>query len=268
MSTVTTQTREATAVITVSNPPHGYMTDTLVGQLYRAFRTVERAPEVRVVIFTGGGAGVFIQHYDLQELKLLCRKLNDRGVRYGATDHTPERDMDLLFRGIENSRKPVIAALNGNAMGFGCELALACDFRVMQDGPFSIGQPEIRVGLVPGAGGTQRLARIVGMARALDLVLHGRRLSPAQALAQGLIHDLVQADVPVLDVALERARDLAGLSPTAVAHGKKLVRHAIEASLYDGLDIERSLFVDTLASPEALRLVDSAISSDRDFRHL
>lgn len=264
MSSVNTLIHEAVAVITVSNPPHGYMTDPLVQHLSKAFRAMERDTQVRAVIFTGGEEGVFIQHYDLNELEALCRKLNGRGKRYDADAHVPEREMDLLFRAIENSPKPVIAALNGNAMGFGCELALACDFRVMQAGPYLIGQPEIRVGLVPGAGGTQRLARVVGPARAMDLVLHGRRLSPAEALAQGLVNEVAQG--PVLKAAQVRAGQLVAMSPTALAHAKKLVRLACDAPLYRGLDIERSLFVDTLATPEALARVGVAVVNGKDFR--
>lgn len=264
MSSVHAQIHEAVAVITVSNPPHGYMTDPLIQQLSKAFRTMERDAQVRAIIFTGGGEGVFIQHYDLNELKQLCGKLNARGKRYDANTHVPEREMDLLFRAIENSPKPVIAALNGNAMGFGCELALACDFRVMQAGPYLIGQPEIRVGLVPGAGGTQRLARVVGPARALDLVLHGRRLSPAEALAQGLVNEVAQG--AVLEAAQARAEQLVAMSPTALAHAKKLVRQAWDTPLYRGLDVERSLFVDTLASPEGLTQVGASIANGKDFR--
>lgn len=266
MSSVRTEIREAVAVIAVSNPPHGYMTDPLVRQLNKAFRAVERDAHVRVVIFTGGEDGVFIQHYDLRELDTLSRKLNGRGQRYDADTHVPEREMDLLFRAIESSAKPVIAALNGNVMGFGCELALACDFRVIQAGPYLMGQPEIRVGLVPGAGGTQRLARLVGPARALDLVLHGRRLSPAEALAHGLVNEVAQS--AVLEVAQARAKQLVAMSPTALAHAKKLVRQACDVPLYRGLDAERALFVDTLASPEGLARVGAAIADGKDFRDI
>lgn len=264
MSEVRSTLHGSAAVITISNPPHGYMTHDLVGELLRSFRATERNPQVRTIIFTGAQPGVFIQHYDLGELAALSRKLNDRGERFDEHAHTPEREMDVLFRRIEDSAKPVIAAINGNAMGFGCELALACDFRIAESGDHLLGQPEVLVGLVPGAGGTQRLARTVGTARALELVLFGRRLSPAQALLAGLVHAV--SDGPVLEAALEWAEALDRLSATAVAHGKRLVREASATSLRESLEKERALFVDTLASPEALTRLDWALHDGRDFR--
>ncbi|VVE27093.1 enoyl-CoA hydratase/isomerase family protein [Pandoraea soli] len=264
MSEVRTRSYGSAAVITVSNPPHGYMTHELVGELLRAFRAAERDPLVRTVIFTGADAGVFIQHYELAELEALSRKLTRRGDRYTEHAHTPEREMDVLFRRIEDSAKPVIAAINGNAMGFGCELALACDFRIAESGNYLLGQPEILVGLVPGAGGTQRLARTVGAARALELVLFGRRLSPAEALAVGLVHEVSSG--PVLDLTLEWAKRFDKLSPTAIAHGKRLIHQASETSLQEGLQKERALFVDTLATPEANERLYQAVREGRDFR--
>jgi enoyl-CoA hydratase len=266
MSEVRTKTCGSAAVISVSNPPHGYMTHELVGELLRAFRAAERDPFIRTIIFTGANAGVFIQHYDLAELATLSRKLIARGDRYPEHAHTPEREMDVLFRRIEDSAKPVIAAINGNAMGFGCELALACDFRIAQAGDHMLGQPEILVGLVPGAGGTQRLTRIVGAARALELVLFGKRLSPAEALSVGLVHKVSEGSA--LEVALDWAKELDSLSACAVAHGKRLIHEAGVSELRDGLEKERALFVDTLASPEANERLDRAVGEGRDFRNV
>jgi enoyl-CoA hydratase len=266
MSEVRTKIYGSAAVISVSNPPHGYMTHELVGELLRAFRAAERDRSVRTIVFTGANAGVFIQHYDLAELATLSRKLNARGDRYPEHAHTPEREMDVLFRRIEDGAKPVIAAINGNAMGFGCELALACDFRIAENGDHMLGQPEILVGLVPGAGGTQRLARVVGAARALELVLFGKRLSPAEALTVGLVHAV--SDGSALELALEWASALDRLSATAVAHGKRLVHEAGVTQLHEGLQKERALFVDTLASPEAHERLDRAVRDGRDFRNV
>ena len=195
---------------------------------------------------------------------LVVRKLNARGDRYGDGAHVPERGIDLMLRRIDMSPKPVIAAINGNAMGGGLELALACDFRLAQDGDYMIGLPEIRIGTLPGAGGTQRLARIVGPARALDLVLHGRRLSPREALAAGLVIEVT--DGPVLERAMERARDLAAIPSNALASVKRLIREAADRPLYEGLDLERTLFMDLLTSPEALELVSTLNGRGGDFR--
>jgi len=265
MARVKIEIEGAIAVLLISNPPNGYMTDSLVGDLYRAFREVDGDPKTRSIIITGEAPGVFIQHYDLAELAEMSRRLHERGSRYSEQDHIPERKMDLLFRLIEASAKPVIAAINGNAMGFGCELAMACDLRVLHNGDYLLGQPEIRVGLIPGAGGTQRLARLVGVGRAMDLVLHGRRLSPREALNIGLVNEV--CDQPVLVRAKERAEELVKLSPIAVAHAKRLVRGAFDDDLYSRLDRERAMFVDTLSTSQAHESLDTAVGQGIDFRH-
>ena len=264
MSHVDLSVADAIAVLRISNPPHGYMNDAVTDDLNRALRRVIARDDVKVIVLTGGEPDVFIQHFDLRDVETVVRKLNARGDRYGDGAHVPERGIDLMLRRIDMSPKPVIAAINGNAMGGGLELALACDFRLAQDGDYMIGLPEIRIGTLPGAGGTQRLARIVGPARALDLVLHGRRLSPREALAAGLVIEVT--DGPVLERAMERARDLAAIPSNALASVKRLIREAADRPLYEGLDLERTLFMDLLTSPEALELVSTLNGRGGDFR--
>lgn len=267
MSTVQFQADGAIAVLRISNPPNGYMNETVVRDLDRATRQVELDPDIKVIILTGGLKDVFVQHYDLHELEILCKKLVERRKRSGENlSHVPERPIDIVFRRLENSGKIVIAAINGNAMGGGCELAIACDFRLMQEGPYLIGLPEIRIGMLPGAGGTQRLTRLLGVAKALDLMLHGKRLSPQQALEAGLVHEVVEGNV--LDRAMERARDLAQLPANSLAHVKRLVYSAGEMPLYAALDLERSLFLDLMSSPEGLSMISELNASGGDFRTL
>lgn len=251
------------AIVRVSNPPAGYLNEHFVTDLDRAIRQVGRNDEVRVIIITGGQEGVFIQHYDLREVEAVSRKLNGRKSEYGEGRHVPERGVDLLLRRLESLGKPVIAAINGNAMGGGLELSLACDFRLVQGGDYLLGLPEIRIGALPGAGGTQRLARLVGPGVALDLVLHGRRFSPHDALAFGLVHEVTTE--PVLARAIERASDLAQLPPKALGYVKRLIREAADRTLYQGLDLERTLFMDLLSSPESLELVEVLNRRGGDF---
>jgi enoyl-CoA hydratase len=264
MSKVDLKTADGIAVITVSNPPHGYMDEEVVRQLDRATHTAEDDDEIRVIVITGGLPDVFVQHYDLHEIERISRKLVGRGNRFTNGGHVAERPIDLMFRRLENSNKPVIAAINGNAMGGGCELSLACDFRLMADGPYLIGLPEIRIGMLPGAGGTQRLTRLLGVPRALDLILHGRRLSPSEALAVGLLTEVVQGSV--MERAMERARDLASLPGKALAHVKRLVYAATEEPFYLGLDLERRLFLDLMSSPEGLEMTQALNARGGDFR--
>ena len=136
----------------------------------------------------------------------------------------------------------------------------------MQKGDFVLGVPEIRIGMLPGAGGTQRLTRLVGFARALDMVVHGRRLSPDEALAAGLVNEVV--DGSVLDRALERAADLATLPSKALGHVKRLVYASVHTPLYEALDLERALFLELLASPEAAEMVGALNARGGDFRNV
>lgn len=264
MSKVRVEAEDGIAVVTLANPPHGYMDEELVSELDRATRRLESQEDVKVIVLTGGLPGIFVQHYNLHELEIMCRKLMKRGEAFGEHRHIPERQVDLVFRRLESGRKPVIAAISGNAMGGGMELALACDFRIAQDGDYLLGLPEIRVGMLPGAGGTQRLTRLVGVGKAMDLMLHGRRLSPREALAQGLVHEVTTGSA--LDSAMERARDLASLSSKALAHIKRLTYAALEQPLYAGLDLERALFVDLLSSEDNVERMSSLNRRGGDFR--
>ena len=264
MSKVSVETSDGIAVVRLANPPHGYMDEELVSELDRATRRLEKQSDVKVIVLTGGLPGIFVQHYNLHELEILCRKLLKRGEAFGEHRHIPEREVDLVLRRLETGSKPVIAAINGNAMGGGMELSLACDFRIAEEGEYLLGLPEIRVGMLPGAGGTQRLTRLVGVGKAMDLMLHGRRLSPREALAQGLVHEVAAASA--LDRALERARDLAKMPAKALAHIKRLTYAAVEQPLYAALDLERALFVDLLSSEESVEMMSALNRRGGDFR--
>jgi enoyl-CoA hydratase len=137
---------------------------------------------------------------------------------------------------------PLIAAVRGFALGGGCELALACDMIVAAD-TATFGQPEIRLGIIPGAGGTQRLVRAIGKARAMELILTGRRLPAAEAHAMGLVSRIVSAEETV-PAALVLGADIAALSPVAVAAATRVIDLAGEVSLADGVVAERAAFYD------------------------
>jgi enoyl-CoA hydratase len=167
---------------------------------------------------------------------------------------------------METMPKPVIAAINGLAMGGGFELTLACDLRIAEEGDYEVGLPEVKVGILPGAGGTQKLARLVGMPRALEMTLRGRTVSPAEALALGIVHEVVPAGTSVAR-AQEVAAEIATRSPKAVAHIKRLVRMTPETPLADGLALERTLFLDLLVSDDALDLMSRMNAGDLDIRN-
>src|SRR2546428_8152121 len=205
-----TSRRGPVEIAAFSNPPHNYLTKGVIDELQQL--VVEwRYPSIRAVVIQSHDqdAGLFTQ-YSLQELDGLAR--DPALSRYAGP---LVRGYKAIFDQMTALPKVIIAAMNGDAMGGGFELALACDLRIGQNGDFRYGNPEVRAGVIPGAGGTQRVTRLVGLARALDWVLRGRIVTPEVALELGLVHELVE-DAPVR--ALELAEELASLPPMSVAN--------------------------------------------------
>ena len=149
---------------------------------------------------------------------------------------------------IRQVRKPVIAAVAGFALGGGCELAMMCDFIIAADNA-KFGQPEIKLGIIPGAGGTQRLPRAVGKSKAMDLVLTSRMMDAAEAERAGLVSRVVAAD-RLLDEALGAAAVINGMSGPSVMMAKECVNRAFEGTLHDGVDFERRVFHSLFATAD------------------
>jgi enoyl-CoA hydratase len=164
---------------------------------------------VRAVVLTGAGEKAFVAGADIKYMSGLDR---EQAGAWGALGHEAATLLETM-------PKPAIAAINGFALGGGCELALACDLRYAS-GRAKLGQPEINLAIVPGWGGTQRLARVCGIGVAKDLILTGRTIDAAEALRVGLVNEIAD---PVLDRALETARELETKSPAALAVAKRLV---------------------------------------------
>ena len=149
---------------------------------------------------------------------------------------------------IKKTRKPIIAAVSGFALGGGCELAMTCDMIIATE-TARFGQPEIKIGTMPGAGGTQRLTRAVGKALAMELVLTGRFISAEEALQAGLVNRIVPVEL-MLDETLKLAREIAKQSPVAVKLAKEAVNNAFNSTLDEGLIFERKNFYLTFASED------------------
>jgi 2-oxoglutaroyl-CoA hydrolase len=191
-------------------------------ELARLFEELGRDEDVRVIVLTGAGDRSFTAGGDIP----------------GFLERPPEELSRLAWNvaAAERCPKPVIAKLRGYALGVGLELALACDFRIAADDA-ELGLPEIKLGMIPGSGGTQRLARLIGLGRAKDLVMRGRRIGAAEALAAGLVTEVVPA--AELDGAVARLIDeLRALSPLALAMAKRVLNHAYDGPLGLGLEVE------------------------------
>ena len=257
-------TREGVvAWIVFRDLPGGCMDRAVVEELDGAVSAVENDEGVRALVITGAMDGIFVRHYSLKELSAGAETLAARGLAFDPARPTPEQPIHAIFRRLEALKVPVIAAINGFCMGGGFELALACDIRIAAAGDYAIGLPEVNVGLLPGAGGTQRLPRLVGEGRALELMLLGRVVQPDEALRLGLVSEIA-SDVRAR--AAELAAMLAAKPPLAVAHIKRLTRGAVSRPLSEGLAVERTLFCDVMIQPEARRLMKEAASGRRDIR--
>jgi enoyl-CoA hydratase/carnithine racemase len=263
MAQLTLRHDGAVAVVGFGIPPLGCMDQQTVSELAAIMAAIEADAATRAVVFTGTLPGVFIRHYSVEELATLAERLRARGLRFDPARPAPEHAYGAVLRRIEEMDKVSIAAINGICMGGGFEFALACDIRIAQAGDYPIGLPEINIGLLPGAGGTQKLARLVGQARALEMLLRGRTVSPAEAMAFGMIHE-VTADA--LQQALFQAQEIAEKSPLAVAHIKRLLRASREASLAEGQAMERTLFLDLLTSDKAIELMRRMLREGADIR--
>jgi enoyl-CoA hydratase len=200
----------------------------LILELADALERLDRDPACRCIVLTGAGERAFAAGADIKEL-----------ARQTPTSLTVDGDFQNWER-IKRIRKPIVAAVRGFALGGGCELAMACDMIVAaEDAQF--GQPEIRLGVMPGAGGTQRLTRAIGKAKAMELVLTGENIGAREAEAHGLVTRVVPAEA-TLEAALDLAGRIAALPPIAVVAAKEAVNRAEELSLEAGLEFERRSF--------------------------
>ncbi len=245
--------------IVFTNPDQGFMDEAMEADLLYAVETICATPQLRVCVLIGGQPDVFIRHYDLKVLAPKAASMAKRGMAFSPDRSVPESPIHKAMRLMETSDVIFIAALNGTAMGGGFELALACDLRLVQDGAYRFGLPEINLGILPGAGGTQRLPQIVGQSRALQMILTGDTLSPAQMCEYGIAMD---AGPDVRAAADALASHLAQKPALAAAHIKRLVRQAHSPRPEDMAD-ERTLFCDLMVQDDAVRLLEEGASGQR-----
>jgi enoyl-CoA hydratase len=237
---------------TMSNPPMNYMTAAMSQELTQLVGDAEADENLRAIILTGGIEGKFITHYSVDELA------------EGAADPAEcARTFPLLEAGFHRMLdrimlmpKVVIAAINGDCMGGGYELALACDFRLAADGAYQIGLPEAVLGILPGGGGTQRLPRLIGRGRALEVMLFGNVYHPRDAERMGMVNRVLAPET-LMSFAMGWARTLAKRPPRSIAAIKRAVYLGADRDLEAGLYIERTEMRDVMCTEDARTIMNA-----------
>jgi enoyl-CoA hydratase len=225
------QLRPPLAVVTIDRPKvlnalnHRSMTE-----LELVFTDIRENDAVRAVLITGGGERAFVAGADIGELASVSALEGEQLARRGQR----------IFSLIENCGKPVIACINGFALGGGCELALACTLRIASSSA-RLGQPEVKLGILPGYGGTQRLPRLIGKGAALKMILTGEIIGAEEALRIGLVDEVVAPD-QLLARGEQIAQAIAGMAPLAVRDSIRAVNAGYDLPLAAGLELEASLF--------------------------
>ncbi|MCC0380607.1 enoyl-CoA hydratase/isomerase family protein [Pseudomonas aeruginosa] len=286
--------------VLLDNPPANFLTTAVMQELADLLEDLEQRQDIGAVILSGAADGVFLTHFDVDEIeravapitfsmpawltRLLlesesllrhlpgARKLLRRTLLAGVADMNLFHEVTAHMRRMD---KVFIAAINGLALGGGCELALACDLRLMaEDDQVErfLGQPEVLIGLIPGGGGTQMLARSLGVARALELCLEGQLLEARQALALGLVNGLAPAE-ELLEAADALAQRLSRRSPQAVRLIKRSIYQAASRDWTEGMASEKAGFLSAAsqgntrrAMREYIERVRTIVREERPFR--
>jgi enoyl-CoA hydratase/carnithine racemase len=231
LETVLYEKKDAVAYVTVNRPKVlNALNHRTWADLRAAFEEARNDIEVRGVILTGSGDKAFIAGADISELAQVTAVEAERSSSFGQG----------VLNHIENLGKPVIAAVNGFALGGGCETAMACTIRIAAESA-KFGQPEVKLGLPPGGGGTQRLPRLVGKGRALQLILSGELISAAEAYRIGLVNEVVPAAdlIPRAEAILKQ---ILANAPIAVQYSLEAVNKGLDTSQAEGLALEASFF--------------------------
>lgn len=235
--TVLQEIRGSVAVLTLNRPKQlNALNIQLMKDMTEKMQELDKNPDVGAIVVTGSGGKAFAAGADIAEMAPMTMQQCYKEKMFQQWD---------LIRGIQ---KPIIAAVNGFALGGGCELAMMCDI-VLAGEKAKFGQPEIKLGTIPGIGGTQRLTRAVGKSRAMELVLTGDFFSAEEAVKMGLASRVVSQDT-LLDEAVALGQKISDFSPFAVARAKEAVNKSYEVSLTEGLMSERQMFYTTFGTDD------------------
>ena len=239
---ISTERRDAVALVTIDNPPMNALSTALLEELEAELDRLDHDDAVRAIVLRGAGERAFVAGADIKEFPALRESAGSGGSGSSA------RGIQKLGHRMDAARTPFVAAIHGFCLGGGLELALCCDIRVCSDDA-RLGQPEIKLGLIPGGGGTQRLPRLVGLGRAMLLNMTGEFVDAGTASAWGLVERVVPA-AELEDAALEVAGQIAAQSPHAVAVLRELARTTRDLPLEEGLRREADGFERCLRSED------------------
>ena len=245
----------------LSNPPTHTLTSSGVNEIHTFLDQIEKRDDLRVLAFTGDGENVFIKHYEVGELATTAeRNLETKKDKQDPKELHAFHTMLLRLRDLDAI---VVAGINGNTAGGGCEFSLGCDLRIMADGNFLIGLPETSVGILPGGGGTQRLSRLIGSSRALDLILHAQLVSPKEAFDLGIINKLV-SEASFNQELISYCEDLSNRAPIALQQVKKIIHQGLEMTLEESLLVEQKAFDVTMNSKDAARAMRALLNTQEN----
>ena len=250
----------------LSNPPTHTLTALGLVEIHNFLDSLVGNKELRVLAFTGVGEDVFIRHYEVGELADAAEK----NIRLEKEANKSDKELNKELHGfhkmllkIRDLDAIVIAGINGNTAGGGCEFSLGCDLRVMSSGDYFIGLPETNIGILPGGGGTQRLARLIGTSRALDLIVHGQLISNTKAHEYGIINKILPEE-SFFDSLEEYCQNLANRAPIALREVKRVIHKGMDLPLEEALFHEQQAFNKTMNSKDAASAMRTMMDTNEE----
>ena len=250
----------------LSNPPTHTLTALGLVEIHNFLDSLVGNKELRVLAFTGVGEDVFIRHYEVGELADAAEK----NIRLEKEANKSDKELNKELHGfhkmllkIRDLDAIVIAGINGNTAGGGCEFSLGCDLRVMSSGDYFIGLPETNIGILPGGGGTQRLARLIGTSRALDLIVHGQLISNTKAYEYGIINKILPKE-SFFDSLEEYCQNLANRAPIALREVKRVIHKGMDLPLEEALFHEQQAFNKTMNSKDAASAMRTMMDTNEE----
>jgi enoyl-CoA hydratase len=243
---------DAVAVATFSRPPRNLMSMKAMTELEGLVGEIAERDDIAVLVLTGGVPGFFVAHADIDDLAAMGR---------GEPVEGDPGSWARAFATIEAMPQPVVAAINGQAWGGGCELSMACTLRVAAESAH-LGQPEVVVGIIPGGGGTQRMPRLIGAAKAAELILTGRIIEAAEAERIGLVNAVLPDD-NFLDHVLEWVQPMTQWPRHAVVAAKRAIVDGLRLPFEEGLAIEGRLFLECQLRPDTIAIERAAAEVEK-----